>query len=330
MSTGVQKLHTSPTPRIGGIAIFLTLCALLVYIQITSPKISKTFINIFLSALPIFTAGIFEDLSHKASPRLRLISSIISSVLFMYIFNFQITKTDVLVIDTWLQNTAFSFAVTILVVAGFTHAFNIIDGLNGLASGQAVLIACFLGLVCFKTQQIDLFLGCALLAGPTLGVFVFNFPKGHIFLGDAGAYLLGFVLVCCGLLMADRATEVSPFTPILFGIHPLFEASFSIIRRFLSRQHSINSPDNLHLHSLIYKFAKQKFQGSSLSIAYKNNALSSTFILLLCLFVDTLVVIFYNNKIFLFIIFYCFCSVFVILYYSLMLSILKLTKKVNI
>jgi len=94
---------------------------------------------------------------------------------------------------------------------------------------------------------------CGLVLLTTLGFFVFNWPSGKIFLGDAGAYLLGFLVVELALLLVNRNLQISPMAPVVVGIFPLIETLFSMYRRKFVRQHPIDHPDGLHLHTLVYK-----------------------------------------------------------------------------
>jgi len=86
-----------------------------------------------------------------------------------------------------------------------------------------------------------------------IGFFVFNWPKGTIFLGDAGAYLLGFWVVELGILLALRNPQISPMSPVVAGLLPLVETLFSMYRRNVIRNHPVNQPDALHLHTLVYR-----------------------------------------------------------------------------
>jgi UDP-N-acetylmuramyl pentapeptide phosphotransferase/UDP-N-acetylglucosamine-1-phosphate transferase len=230
----------------------------------------------------------------------------------MFLFDYRITRTDVIWVDFALHLPFISVLVTILVVAGFTNAFNIIDGLNGLASGQGILIALFFFFMCSFTQQFDLAIVCSVVMGATLGFFVMNWPYGKLFLGDGGAYSLGFFLVCTGLLMVEHAPTVSPFMPILIGIHPLFEASFTIIRRTLSKGSLINAPDNLHLHSLLHKALLIHLNPYFVTTKYGMNSLGSGIILTVSLFFDLLTLWFYGNSGFLFNIFFLYCFFFIV------------------
>jgi UDP-N-acetylmuramyl pentapeptide phosphotransferase/UDP-N-acetylglucosamine-1-phosphate transferase len=94
---------------------------------------------------------------------------------------------------------------------------------------------------------------CSLVLASVSGFFLLNWPHGKIFLGDAGAYLVGFWVVLLGLMLVQRNPSVSPMTPVLIAIFPLVETLFSMYRRKFIRQHPVNHPDNLHLHSLIYR-----------------------------------------------------------------------------
>ena len=250
--TGVQKFHLNPTSRLGGVALMCGLnCALLWASD--SSSTDHLFIQFLLASVPVFLAGTLEDITHGISPSVRLILALISASLAYLLLDVRVIRTDVWVVDWLLQWPVFVYLFTLLVIAGFTHAINIIDGFNGLASGQILMMLGFLSYLNYITQQMDLLLVSISLLCITLGFFVWNWPLGKIFLGDGGAYLLGFLVVCLGLLLVSRCSQVSPFTPIMLGIYPLIEAIFSMYRRRFIRGHSVTKPDAIHLHSLIYR-----------------------------------------------------------------------------
>ena len=94
---------------------------------------------------------------------------------------------------------------------------------------------------------------CLTSLAVVLGFFVFNWPKGAIFLGDAGAYLIGFWVVELGILLAMRNPQISPMAPVVVGLLPLIETLFSMYRRNVIRNRPVNQPDALHLHTLVYR-----------------------------------------------------------------------------
>jgi UDP-N-acetylmuramyl pentapeptide phosphotransferase/UDP-N-acetylglucosamine-1-phosphate transferase len=143
--------------------------------------------------------------------------------------------------------------VTLLVVAGFTHSVNIVDGFHGLACGLAIIALSGLAFMAYKLGDTLLLQMCLTSLAVVLGFFVFNWPKGAIFLGDAGAYLIGFWVVELGILLAMRNPQISPMAPVVVGLLPLVETLFSMYRRNVIRNHPVNQPDALHLHTLVYK-----------------------------------------------------------------------------
>jgi UDP-N-acetylmuramyl pentapeptide phosphotransferase/UDP-N-acetylglucosamine-1-phosphate transferase len=94
---------------------------------------------------------------------------------------------------------------------------------------------------------------CLTSLAVVFGFFVFNWPKGAIFLGDAGAYLIGFWVVELGILLALRNPQISPMAPVVVGLLPLIETLFSMYRRNVKKNHPVNQPDALHLHTLVYR-----------------------------------------------------------------------------
>jgi UDP-N-acetylmuramyl pentapeptide phosphotransferase/UDP-N-acetylglucosamine-1-phosphate transferase len=140
-----------------------------------------------------------------------------------------------------------------LVVAGFTHSINIVDGFHGLASGLAIIAISSLAIIAWKVGDTLLLHMCASSLAVVISFFLFNWPKGAIFLGDAGAYLIGFWVVELGILLAMRNPQISPMAPVVAGLLPLIETLFSIYRRVIIKKIPLNQPDALHLHTLIYR-----------------------------------------------------------------------------
>ena len=250
---GVQKFHLSPTSRLGGFAIMLGLLTADFLIHLFLYKSYGLFDLLLLSSLPIFLGGITEDFTHHVPPSTRLLLALFSASFVFFLTGISVERTDVFFIDFFLQWTPIAFLVTLLVIAGFSHSINIIDGFNGLASGQIIFMLGFLAYLNYAYAQEDLFFICILLECIVIAFFFWNWPKGKIFLGDGGAYLLGFFVVSMGLILVQRRPEISPFTPILIGIAPLVEALFSIYRRALIKKRAITKPDALHLHTLVYR-----------------------------------------------------------------------------
>ncbi len=251
--SGIQKVHTRPTSRLGGIGIFVGLCAGIYLNKETLPNDAILGLCLLLCSLPVFISGLIEDLTHKVHPTTRLLMAILSALLILWILRFGVQRTDIAVFDFLLRLPFFMTLLTILVVSGFTNAINIIDGFHGLASGCVMIMLLTLAAISYNVEDLTLVRLCLLTFFVTLGFSIWNWPFGKIFLGDAGAYLIGFCVVELGLLIPYRSPEISPMAPVLVGIYPLVETVFSMYRRKFVRTHPLNHPDALHLHTMLYR-----------------------------------------------------------------------------
>jgi UDP-N-acetylmuramyl pentapeptide phosphotransferase/UDP-N-acetylglucosamine-1-phosphate transferase len=268
---GVQKVHHSETSRIGGLAIFVGL--LVVTVGFTSafsatsasllpplspltpppftPHFTPLFVAMLISALPAFTAGLVEDMTHRVSPRIRLLAAMASGLLACWLTGYSLNRVDVWGVDALLAWSPIAIVFTAFSVAGVANAINMIDGLNGLASGVMMIAFLALAVIAHLAGDSAIFYICLLSAAAVLGFFVVNFPFGKLFLGDGGAYLLGFWGAWLAVMLPMRNESISVWAPLLVFSYPILETLFSILRR-RRRQHDAFHPDRLHLHSLVY------------------------------------------------------------------------------
>lgn len=246
----VQSAHKTPTPRIGGIGIVTALVGALL---ISSHGDLRTPMMLFsFSLVPVFMAGLAEDIGRVTSPRARLMAAALSSMIAITLLHAWIPRSDVPGLDFLLSFTPFAVLVTVLWGAGLCHAFNLIDGLNGLAAGAGILTA--LGLSAIALQSGDTVLAVTALGvvPAILGFLVLNWPFGKIFLGDAGAYSIGHVLGWLGVIVLVRVENVSVFAVALVFFWPVAETFFTIYRRIRAGRRP-DQPDRLHCHQLIMR-----------------------------------------------------------------------------
>lgn len=244
---GVQKFHSVPTPRIGGLAIFAGLvCACVVAAEARQALLAP----IVVAGLPAFCFGVAEDVTKRVSVRTRLLATMASGVIAWYLTGISVTETGIWGIDSALAFLPFSVLFTAFAVGGVANAVNIIDGFNGLASGTVTISLVALGLIAAGVGDMNMARVCFIVAAVTVGFFVVNFPFGKIFLGDGGAYLLGFVLAWLAVMLPARNPSVSVWAPLLACGYPVFETLFTIARRVCARANP-GDPDSNHLHSLI-------------------------------------------------------------------------------
>ena len=249
---GVQKFHVNPTSRLGGVAIFLGLAVS----GLALPRIAEFQHYSFwflLAALPVWLAGLIEDLTRRVGPTLRLVMATLSAAWLFGVLGVSVNRTDVWPIDLLLTIPGLPLCITLLVVAGFTHSVNIVDGFHGLACGLVIIALSGLSFMAWKVGDSLLLQMCLTSLAVVLGFFFINWPRGSIFLGDAGAYLIGFWVVELGILLAMRNPQISPMAPVVTGLLPLIETLFSMYRRNIVRNNPVNQPDALHLHTLVYR-----------------------------------------------------------------------------
>ena len=246
-AAGVQKFHTRPTPRVGGLGVFLAL-ALAAW---AAPGEAGHWMRVMLLAgLPAFLAGFAEDLFKRVGVRERLLATMLSGVLAWGLCGVSLTRLDVIGLDFLLGWLPLSVAFTAFAVAGVANAVNIIDGFNGLAGGVVLICLAALGAMAQLAGDAPLATVCLLTGAAVAGFLIVNYPSGRIFLGDGGAYLVGFGLGWLAVLLPMRNPTVSPWAAFLACSYPIIEVLFSVVRRH-RRKLNPGHPDRLHLHSLI-------------------------------------------------------------------------------
>lgn len=244
-----QKNHEQPTPRIGGLGV---MAGLLAGCALVYPACFSLLGPLLLAGLPAFVFGLAEDLTKRVSVRARLLATLSCGVLGYLITGYSITDVNVPGIDWLLSFSLLSVVFTAFAVGGVANALNIIDGMNGLASGVVIIVLVGFAVLCHDLGDTDLMLACCILAVSVVGFFLVNWPLGKIFLGDGGACFLGFALAWLAVLLLARHAEVSAWAPLLACGFPILEVVFSMLRR-RRRCQKVGDPDCLHLHSLIHR-----------------------------------------------------------------------------
>jgi UDP-N-acetylmuramyl pentapeptide phosphotransferase/UDP-N-acetylglucosamine-1-phosphate transferase len=314
-----QKMHATPVPRIGGVGVFLGLLAAGGLHFWTSGPSQGVFAMLLMAcALPAFLSGVVQDFTDTLTPRGRLVATAASAVLAFYVLGAAIVRTDIPGLDWVVGFGIGSLALTVLAVTGIAHAVNIIDGLNGLASMCVAIMLTALAYVAFEVG--DPLIGTLALAGigAVLGFFIWNFPAGLIFLGDGGAYFLGFFVSELSILLLVRNPEVSPIFPLLVCIYPVFETLFSIYRRRVLRARPPQLPDGIHLHSLLYRRVMRWAVGDrSAKVLARRNSMTSPVLWLLCMCSVVPAVLFWNNTLVLSLFLLLFALGYVVLYWRI-------------
>jgi UDP-N-acetylmuramyl pentapeptide phosphotransferase/UDP-N-acetylglucosamine-1-phosphate transferase len=232
---------------VGGIAI---VAGLLVGYGLAHPSRQSLLWPMLVASTPAFAFGLAEDISKRVSVRARLLATLVCGVLGWALTGYSITDVNVPGLDWLLGFTLVSVLFTAFAVGGMANAMNIVDGINGLASGATIIILCSFALIAQALGDTDLMRSSLILGGAVLGFLLVNWPWGKLFLGDGGAYFLGFTVAWLAVLLLVRHTEVSAWCPLLVCACPILEVGFTMLRR-ARRRRKLGAADSLHLHSLI-------------------------------------------------------------------------------
>ncbi len=238
----IQKAHSIPTPRIGGLGIFLA-CMLIINDSVLGT-------SLMLASIPAFISGFLEDYSGRVAPLQRLGIMLLSPVLCI-IFMPASTLTQAFGADIPIVLSA---AFTILISLAMVNGVNFIDGQNGLASGSILITQAAILVMGIMYQDTSVIYISAIILISTFTFMLFNYPFAKIFLGDGGAYFLGFITAILVICLYSQHTQHISFLliPALL-IYPLWEVVFSIIRKMFFDKISPLQSDKYHLHQLIFR-----------------------------------------------------------------------------
>ena len=284
-TTSIQKFHTHEVPRIGGLGILLGLLLSLIVRLFENQAVGNFGLILIASSLPVFLSGFLEDITKKIGVKVRLIASFIAAGIAGHLLGGWITSVQLLGIDNlMLAYPAVAIGITCFAVAGVANSFNIIDGYNGLSSMVAMIILGGLAYVAFQVSDIQIMIAALAMIGALAGFLVWNYPRGLIFLGDGGAYLIGFWIAELSVLLTARNPEVSKWFPLLLCIYPIFETLFTIYRRIILKHVHPGMPDASHLHQLIYRrVVRWDADNENQRQQIYRNSMTSPYLWLLCL-----------------------------------------------
>ncbi|MDO9236528.1 MAG: glycosyltransferase [Aquabacterium sp.] len=272
---GVQKIHTIPVPRVGGLGLLLGLFVAIVIGYTENSKTYPTALILLACAAPVFVTGFAEDLTKKISIRTRLLASFVSAAAAIWLLDARLLNLDTAILDALLSYHAVSVLFTVFAVGGVTHSINIIDGLNGLAAGAVSIMLAGLGTLAWMHGDHMVMEMCLLGIAAMGGFMILNYPFGRIFLGDGGAYLAGFWLAECAVLLLVRNPSVSTWGVLLACFYPVWETVFSMYRRRVYQRVNSGNADMGHLHQLVYCSLQTQKSGSHQRPSWLRHGLAS-------------------------------------------------------
>lgn len=254
---GERKVHTEPTARMGGAAIFIGwLLPLVVVVSFRQAHWAKFFgaghvaIGMIGTATLMFALGVYDDF-RGATARLKLPVQI-SAAIILYLIGIRVENVSNPFGST-LTLGVFALPATVLWIVGLTNAVNLMDGIDGLAAGVSALTALVMGLAAQyggSTETLGI-LYAVPVAGAALGFLIYNFPPASVFMGDCGSLFLGFTLAAISLLSSQKGhAAVAVFVPlIVFGV-PVTDTALAMLRRYLTGRNLFEA-DRRHVHHIL-------------------------------------------------------------------------------
>ncbi len=238
-----DRWHKKPTPKVGGIAIFVAfIVAFLTTILLVSPAPVNIQWALLAGSVITFLIGVLDD-SKPLSPVAKLIGQILAAAIVVFF------GRNLDFFDLEILNIIFTFGWLV----GITNAINLLDNMDGLAGGIALIAALMLSLMFWQVKAFDLLLISLALGGATLGFLFFNFPPASVFMGDGGSLFLGFTLASLAIAKVPRASNLLAIlgVPTLIFLLPILDTAMVTITRMLRGQSPAQGGKDHTSHRLI-------------------------------------------------------------------------------
>ncbi|WP_277630713.1 glycosyltransferase family 4 protein [Atopococcus tabaci] len=240
-----RRVNINKMPTSGGVAIFLPYFAALFFLL---PIPRARLVPIFLGALMVFLLGLVDD-RKELSPKVKMIGILLAGLIAYYAGDIRL-ETMTLPGIGMITFGVWSLPLTLLWIAAFTNAINLIDGLDGLASGISMIALTTMGIIGFfflTIEDVSVSVMIFVLVAAIAGFWPYNFHPASIFLGDAGALFLGYMIGIFSLQGLKNATIISLILPIVILGIPITDTLYAMIRRFLNKQ-ALSRADKHHIH----------------------------------------------------------------------------------
>lgn len=237
-----RKVHKQPTPRLGGLAIFLGACMGILYL---APS-HEYFFEISVGAIIIVITGLLDD-KFQIKPLYKLTGQLIPATILI-LSGLIIDKITLPFFGVVELAGPFSVIITLFWIVGITNAINLIDGLDGLASGGSTIALISILIMAIMDQELFVVFLTVVLIGSNIGFLFHNFHPAKIYMGDTGSLFLGYMISVISILgLFKNVTLFSFIIPVIILAVPIFDTIFAIIRRVINGE-KIMMPDKKHIH----------------------------------------------------------------------------------
>ena len=250
---GVQELHVIPTSRLGGAAVAVAYLSVVAVARFLDATALASALPLVLASLPVVLVGVWEDIARSVRPRYRLLAAVLSAGLASAFAGGIVPRVDLPSIDRLLAHAWIALPLTWFMVTGACNAMNLVDGANGLAGGTALFMFGGIALAAAGSGDMATLAPAVAMMAALGGFLCWNYPKGRIFLGDAGAYFVGFMYAELAIRLITRNDHISAWYVIVLAGYPIVDTVFAMYRRGVVQRRPLMSPDLMHLHSLVFR-----------------------------------------------------------------------------
>ncbi|MCQ9207716.1 MAG: undecaprenyl/decaprenyl-phosphate alpha-N-acetylglucosaminyl 1-phosphate transferase [Omnitrophica bacterium] len=240
-----KKAHVHPTPLLGGVVIYMAFLASVIF----SIEVDRVLLGIFIGATMLLLLGLVDD-KIGMMPQLKLC---VQGLAALTVFKFGLHVVSI-------EDYYLSMAFTIFWIVGITNAFNLLDNLNGLSSGIAVISSAFIAAMAFfDGDYLTATLACG-IAGSCMGFLKYNFPKASIFMGDSGSLVLGFLLASVAIMGSWETEKISLSVsiPIIIFGYAIFDTALVTVIRLREKRSIFQGGKDHSSHILAFVGLKKK------------------------------------------------------------------------
>ena len=251
-----RRVHKKAIPRLGGFAVYASVVIALSTLPLVDNFLTQSLrahkAELFITLIPatlVLLLGIYDDL-YGTNAAVKFISLGLIATLF-YVLGGRIDVLKIPLLGGVQLPSTLSYLVTVLWLVGIANAFNLIDGMDGLASGAALFSSMVILVVSFSGENHLMIIVTLVLCGSLVGFLRYNFNPASIFLGDSGALFVGFTLAALSVWGTQKATTaVAVITPILAFGFPVVDTGVTVARRLVSGR-PIFQGDSEHIHHML-------------------------------------------------------------------------------
>ena len=243
----LHHTHQKPVPRLGGLALVAAFVGVEIFVAAVCPEQRTSVpgrLAVVITSLAMFMLGFWDDLKPLGAKRKLLGQVLIAAAVCA--FGIGIQRFKIPFTTTIIELGGWGVLITVLWLVGMTNLINLIDGVDGLAGGICLMLMALLAYVGHQSGSYELLVSG--MAGALLGFLWFNFPPARIYLGDGGAYFLGFQIGLFAILSSHKGTVFAALVAPLFVLAlPIIDTALAILRRGL-RGLPVFRPDRRHIH----------------------------------------------------------------------------------